>query len=155
MQFSTLFVAAALSALSLAAPVEKRTCTVQFPYGVTQVVIDKSAVANTQQTLPFTNIPSNAGGPCSLVAKFPAGYAVHTTNNAPVQVNVIDVDGPAPGAIVGSVNFVAPGAQDSFVTINSFACRPTMTYNLQIAGASGHVDFVEGNGAGVYMTYSC
>ncbi|KAK3387334.1 hypothetical protein B0H63DRAFT_469827 [Podospora didyma] len=68
------------------------------------------------------------------------------------QINVVALDGPAPGALVGTAIF----ASGSSATINSFACRSQMCYSLQIAdGKTGSVAFTETQGVGVTMTYDC
>jgi len=162
MQLTTLFLAALTGAsLSAAAPAaaaaaagahDKRACTRVFPIGTTSIHLAKSGGSNTAQNIGFS-IPANAGGPCSLVATFPAGYPIASTGNP--QVNVIDLNGPAAGSIVGTVTFASDPGAPTLRTINSFACRPDMQYRLTLAGTAGTVDFAVGNGAGVAMTYSC
>lgn len=63
------------------------------------------------------------------------------------QINVVALDGPAQGALVGTTTFAA-GVE---ATINSFACRRQACYSLQVAtdgGQQGSVAFVEEEGVG-------
>ncbi|KAK0643187.1 hypothetical protein B0T16DRAFT_331353 [Cercophora newfieldiana] len=95
-------------------------------------------------------IPSGAVGPCSLMLSLPAAAQVQ----GGAQIDVIDLDGPAQGAVVGTTQFVSGEA----TTINSFACREQMCYSLGISGGGqGSVQFMEGagQGVGVVMTYDC
>ncbi|KAK4455178.1 hypothetical protein QBC34DRAFT_433392 [Podospora aff. communis PSN243] len=95
-------------------------------------------------------IPSGAVGPCSLMLSLPAAAQVQ----GGAQIDVIALDGPAQGALVGTTQFVSGGA----ATINSFACREQMCYSLGISGGGqGAVQFMEGagTGVGVVMTYDC
>ncbi|KAK0613958.1 hypothetical protein B0T14DRAFT_291005 [Immersiella caudata] len=95
-------------------------------------------------------IPTDAVGPCSLMLSLPAAAQVQ----GGAQIDVIALDGPAQGALVGTTQFVNGGA----ATINSFACREQMCYSLGISnGGQGAVEFMEGAGAGVgvVMTYDC
>ncbi|KAK0706319.1 hypothetical protein B0T26DRAFT_627747, partial [Lasiosphaeria miniovina] len=71
-------------------------------------------------------IPSDAVGPCSLMLNLPAGVAQVSGS---VQVNVVALDGPSAGSLVGTTTF----ADGAVATINSFACRPQMCYSLEIA----------------------
>ncbi|KAK3327369.1 hypothetical protein B0T19DRAFT_161376 [Cercophora scortea] len=156
MHFSTLVLGALTSTLVAAAPAShtntKRACTVTFPTNTATIHLAKNPAINIFQDLAFT-VPTGAGGPCSLVATFPAGYPIAASGQT--QVNVFDVDGPAAGALVGTVTFASSATSPTFVTINSFACRPSMRYRLELAGQQGAVDFAEGGGAGVALTYNC
>ena len=151
MHFTALLATALTATLAAAAP-SKRSCTVSFPAGTSQVHLARNAAINIVTDLSFS-VPPGSGGPCSLVATFPAGFPIASSGQT--QVNVIDKDGPVAGAIVGTVTFASQPNAPTFVTINSFACRPTMSYTLQLAGTDGAVDFAEGNGAGVALTYNC
>ena len=81
----------------------------------------------------------------------------------PLSVNVYAVDGPAAGALVGSVRFADKDRQqdeERVVVVNSFACRERMVYRFELAGV-GEVGFVNGFDAGlgveggVEMVYGC
>ncbi len=67
-------------------------------------------------------------------------------------MNVFALDGPAPGALVGTAKLGAEHAweQDSerTVVINSFACRDEMQFRFELAGV-GEVGFVNGWDAGL------
>ncbi|KAK4451895.1 hypothetical protein QBC34DRAFT_45997 [Podospora aff. communis PSN243] len=153
MQLTTLLLTA-LPALALAAPSTKRDCTPIFPAGVSQVSLSKAAGSpSTTQTLSF-NIPPTSSGPCTLIATFPANFPIASSGNP--QVNVIDVNGPAAGAIVGTVTFSSETWGPKKTFINSFACRPNMQFKLMLATEDeGSVYFAEGNGAGVAVTAGC
>ncbi|OTB08974.1 hypothetical protein M426DRAFT_7006 [Hypoxylon sp. CI-4A] len=85
-------------------------------------------------------------GPCTLVAKFPAGYPITSTGSD--LVNVTALDGPAQGALVGALRFRADGTT---TVINSFVCADVMAYELAIAQGEGEVRFSEIQGAGLFM----
>lgn len=162
MQFSTVLVAALTSALASAVPTAKissSSCAVQYPTAVDFKAVDfpislslaKNAAVDITADLSF-EIPPAAVGPCSLVVELPANYPILTSGDS--QVNVKAVNGPAPGALVGTYTFVqSPDA--IFVTIDSFACRPTFEFVLEIAGAEGALSLTEIEGAGIFMTYDC
>ncbi|KAH6641615.1 hypothetical protein F5144DRAFT_139970 [Chaetomium tenue] len=97
---------------------------------------------------PGTSLP----GPCTLRAVFPPHWAITDSSvqagGPPLAVNVYAVDGPAAGALVGTSRFAAEagsgaGAAERVVVVNSFACRPRMTYRFELAG-TGQVAFVNG-----------
>ncbi|EON95599.1 hypothetical protein UCRPA7_8913 [Phaeoacremonium minimum UCRPA7] len=155
MQFTTIV----LSVLSAAAAVsaapaqqQKRACEVKYPNALGFPInfhISKDATSNVPNDISFT-IPANARGPCSLVYQFPVGTPITTTGNP--ALNIKALDGPATGSIVGTATFVADG---QLHTINSFACRTTMGFELSIAGEAGSVNFSEVQGTGLWMTYNC
>lgn len=126
----------------------KRSCAVQYP----RLRSDPSKPLPYSISLrPGANplgigftIPDSAAGPCSLMLSLPASV------QGVARVNVVALDGPAPGALVGTTTFTAGGQ----ATINSFACRPQMCYSLQVTGDQA-VGFQEGGGWGVVMTYDC
>lgn len=126
----------------------KRSCALQHP----QLRTDPSkplpySISLTPGANPLDigfTIPDGAAGPCSLMLSLPASV------QGAAQVNVVALDGPAPGALVGTTTFAAGGQ----ATINSFACRPQMCYSLQVTGDQA-VGFQEGGGWGVVMTYDC
>ncbi|KAK3296885.1 uncharacterized protein B0H64DRAFT_440378 [Chaetomium fimeti] len=118
----------------------------------------------TTQTLTFTlPVPDNTpadinnntplpGGPCTLRAVFPPHWEVIDTSaqagGAPLAVDVYAVDGPAAGALVGTVSFAVDAGGDDMgrervVVVNSFACRERMAYRFELAGV-GEVGFVNG-----------
>ena len=103
-------------------------------------------------SLPSPN-PSPIPGPCTLRAVFPPHWEVTDTSiqsgGAPLAVNVYAVDGPAAGALVGTVRFAAADKGDGsagrerVVVVNSFACRARMVYRFELVGV-GEVGFVNG-----------
>ncbi|KXX73680.1 hypothetical protein MMYC01_209731 [Madurella mycetomatis] len=120
----------------------------------------------TTQTITFA-LPREAlagGGPCALRARFPTHWEVYDSSveagGPPLAVDIFDVDGPAAGALVGSVRFAALEVGGAAATINSFACRETMTYRFELAGV-GEVGFVNGEDTGlgvdggVEMVWGC
>jgi hypothetical protein len=127
-----------------------RSCSVQYP----------ELRSNRNQSMPYSvdinsskgveigfTIPDDAVGPCSLMLEMPSGADI----SGSAQVNVFALDGPAPGALVGTTTF----ASGSWATINSFACRPQMCYSLKIASGDSTLQFMEQEGMGVVMTYNC
>ncbi|KAK0627151.1 hypothetical protein B0T14DRAFT_407375, partial [Immersiella caudata] len=99
-------------------------------------------------------IPPGSSGPCTLIATFPANFPISSSGNA--QVNVIDVNGPVAGAIVGTVTFSSETWGPKKTFINSFGCRPNMQFELELATeGAGSVSFANGNGAGVAITAGC
>ncbi|KAH6652904.1 hypothetical protein BKA67DRAFT_659563 [Truncatella angustata] len=103
---------------------------------------------------PFASflIPPNSVGPCTLVAKFPAGYPVSTAGNP--LVDFVDVNGPAAGSVVGTAHLQSSPTQATKTFINSFACRDVMAYQLKLApqeGSNEWVAFQEIQGVGLFM----
>ncbi|KAI1140538.1 hypothetical protein F5Y05DRAFT_321059 [Hypoxylon sp. FL0543] len=138
MRFTTIaatVIAAAASAS--AACLEQAPSALGFP-------INFDITPSRPNTISF-QIPPNSAGPCQLVAKFPDGYPITSTGSD--LVNVVALDGPAQGALVGSLRF-RPGTK---TFVNSFACRDVMTYELEIAQGTGEVKFSEVQGAGLFM----
>ncbi|KAI2638788.1 hypothetical protein GGS26DRAFT_587556 [Hypomontagnella submonticulosa] len=127
----------AAAASASAACLEQAPSTIGFPINFD--------ITTTRTDAMSFQIPPNSVGPCQLIAKFPAGYPMTSTGSD--LVNVRALDGPAPGALVGSLRF-RPGTK---VFINSFACRPVMSYELSIAQGEGEVKFQEIAGAGLFM----
>jgi hypothetical protein len=151
MQFASIILyTLSAAALGAATPVDVKesrggTC-LQYPpaYGNYQI---------TQTVKPVLTFypPAGSPGPCSLVAKFPAGYA-GISNTGYSLVNVFSIGGPAPGALVGTLRFRSSPSEPTYVTVNSFSCRQTMSYRLEIAdGNVGSVAFSEVPGAGLFM----
>ncbi|KAK0634321.1 hypothetical protein B0T17DRAFT_566781 [Bombardia bombarda] len=142
-------------------PKTKRTCAgTQYPVlraNPSQALPYTLAIASGQSTEVGFTIPEDAVGPCSLVVSLPTGAAQITGSG--VQVNVIALDGPTPGALVGTTTFGGGGGGAVGATINSFACRAQMCYGLEIASDDGQggksVAFVEAAGEGISMTYDC
>ncbi|KAI1778176.1 hypothetical protein F4818DRAFT_288464 [Hypoxylon cercidicola] len=137
MQFFTTAAALALAATATAACLEQPPSALGFP-------INYDITPSRSDAVSF-QIPAGAGGPCTLVAKFPAGYPIVSTGAD--LVNVTALDGPAPGALVGALRFRA----GTTTVINSFACRDVMAYELAIAQGDGEVKFSEVQGAGLFM----
>ncbi|KAK4222918.1 hypothetical protein QBC38DRAFT_488799 [Podospora fimiseda] len=71
------------------------------------------------------------------------------------KINLYDLDGPTPGALVGTTEFAA----GSKATINSFACREQMCFRMEVADESEgkEVDWEElgGVGGGLRLDYGC
>lgn len=135
--------------ITLAATLPRRACTTLLSPLPISLSKPTASSPSTSQTLVFSP-PASAPGPCTLLATFPAGYPISSSGAA--QVNVVAVDGPAAGSLVGTVTFAAGERQ----TINSFACRGEMTFRLEMAGpGSGSVQFAQGEEAGVVLTYGC
>ncbi|KAI1400063.1 hypothetical protein F4819DRAFT_509669 [Hypoxylon fuscum] len=126
-----------LAASASAACLEQAPSAIGFPINF-DITPERSDAVSFQ-------IPPNSVGPCTLVAKFPAGYPITSTGSD--LVNVAAVDGPAPGALVGALRFRA----GTTVVVNSFACRDVMSYELSIAQGDGEVKFSEIQGAGLFM----
>ncbi|KAK3683394.1 hypothetical protein B0T22DRAFT_246810 [Podospora appendiculata] len=126
----------------------KRTCSVQYPAlrtSPTQPIPYSIDISSSQSVDVGFTMPDDATGPCSLMLSLPEQIS------GCAQVNVVALDGPAQGSLVGTTTFAA----GSSATINSFACRPQMCYQLQIASGDGSVQFVESQGVGLTMTYDC
>ncbi|KAI4862054.1 hypothetical protein F4820DRAFT_38220 [Hypoxylon rubiginosum] len=141
MQFAT---AATLIALAATSSVSA-TCLEQAPSAL-GFPINYDITPSRSDAVSF-QIPPNSAGPCQLVAKFPAGYPVFSVGDD--LVNVTALDGPAPGALVGSLRFRA----GTTTVINSFGCRDVMAYELALANpdGNGEVSFSEIQGAGLFM----
>ncbi|KAK1770948.1 hypothetical protein QBC33DRAFT_511752 [Phialemonium atrogriseum] len=157
MQLPITILAALTAALSATAtPLAKRACQTTYPVAGLPLPISVSRTATPPSSQPATvsfSIPAGARGPCSLVLAFPAGYPVATTGSS--QVDVVALDGPAAGAVVGTVALASLPGEAIVRTVNSFSCRPELSFRLQIAGAEGSVAFTEVEGAGLFVTYDC
>ncbi|ORY55284.1 uncharacterized protein BCR38DRAFT_415010 [Pseudomassariella vexata] len=136
MHFSTLTLSAlaALSAVT-ASPssrsLTQRSCLEQQPATIGFPI--NYNVSSTRADAVTFQLPPNSVGPCTLVAKFPAGYAVPHSEVGNPLVNVIDINGPVQGSVVGSLRFASFADRDSLVYINSFQCRDVMEYELELA----------------------
>ena len=117
---------------------------------------------NKTETLTFT-LPTPASslqGPCTLRAIFPQHWEVldsqlqASSANQPLAVNVYAIDGPAPGALVGTSRFGGSWEEDRTVWINSFACRDEMKFRFELAG-EGEVSFATGGEGGLEVTWGC
>ncbi|GAB1315043.1 hypothetical protein MFIFM68171_05253 [Madurella fahalii] len=160
---------AAVALPTLNPPINNRdTCQRTFPTSTRSINLlnrpDLQLAAT--QTIRFA-LPREAlagSGPCALRARFPAHWEVYDSSveagGAPLAVDIFDVDGPAAGALVGSVRFAAVEVGGAAATINSFACRESMAYRLVLAGV-GEVGFVNGEDrglgldGGVEMVWGC
>lgn len=149
----TFFVAIASALTATATPItSKRTCNVTPPTGPLPRTIAVSKVSSPPSSSPAEvsfAIPDNVVGPCSLTVKFPAGYPISQTGQS--QLNFIALDGPATGSIVGTATLTPGGS----ATINSFSCRPSIGFRLEIAGEQGSVRYKQTTSAGLFMTYNC
>ncbi|KAI1443514.1 hypothetical protein F5Y02DRAFT_420002 [Annulohypoxylon stygium] len=119
------------------------TCLVQAPSAI-GFPINYDITPERSDAVSF-QIPPNSVGPCALIATFPADYPITSTGSD--LVNVTALDGPVAGSLVGALRFRA----GTTVTINSFACRDVMSYELAIAQGEGEVKFSEVQGAGLFM----
>ncbi|KAH8645477.1 hypothetical protein BX600DRAFT_519489 [Xylariales sp. PMI_506] len=155
MQFSTLFVAAlsaatAVSARSTASS-RRQTCFVvspdEYDFSVSQGYGDE---------LEF-DIGAVSAGPCSLIARFSAGFPLYESGSA--QLNVFSGEGSnAPGALVGTVGpfaLAADGtvAQDVYTTVNSFVCSDVLSFTFEIASEdqAGSVSFTSDDYNGFFI----
>ncbi|KAI1462580.1 hypothetical protein F4805DRAFT_452407 [Annulohypoxylon moriforme] len=139
MRFSTL----AAPLLTALATRVSATCLTQAPSAI-GFPINYDITPSRSDFLSF-QIPPNSVGPCTLIATFPADYPITSTGSD--LVNVTAIDGPAPDSLVGALRFRA----GTTTTINSFACRDVMTFELAIAQGVGEVAFSEVQGAGLFM----
>ena len=121
MQFTT-FVLAALASVSTvsARAVENQpraTVTVGLPNGDFNIRKDLAAGINVTSVQAFpVGLPATE---CTLFWQFQPGFPVSRTGAS--QVNVFDVNGNAPGALVGTFSVSdLDGAQH---VINTFQCR--------------------------------
>ncbi|GFF49057.1 conserved hypothetical protein [Aspergillus udagawae] len=118
------------------------------------------------------NVTAGSWG-CSLSYSFPAGTPI-TTSGAAAPVEIFAVNGPlsrsprgidvswaycpAAGAMVGSTTFESDPNQAKTRFVNSFSCSDKMTYRLSIAGwykQATSVEFAQGPGVGLRMSYNC
>lgn len=158
MQFSTLLLTAVASALTVsAAPAEstKRTCTTVWPTATGNFVLEKKGATIPTQDLDF-HIPAGAVGPCTLVLSFPKGKGLD--NSGDVRSNVYErlVDQNFKiGSLVGTVDLKGSADQDTFRVINSFACKPVLSYQFRLEGGDGKTAFYQEPGTGIAMTYGC
>lgn len=133
--------------------------------GFTLPVPDSDVNANTNYnsdtTNPnSTNLTPRDTGPCTLLLDLssPSCQVTGTTPPLSASINIYALDGPAPGALVGTTR-LADAVQRS-VTVNSFACRAQMCFRLEVAdygdgsggtgdGQQEQVGWVQGQGEGM------
>ncbi|RLL97214.1 hypothetical protein CFD26_106591 [Aspergillus turcosus] len=134
-------------------------------------ISQQASSTNIEDMFIEFSVPAGSWG-CTLSYSFPAGTPVSTSGPAPVEIFAvngplsrsprgIDVSWaycPAPGALVGSTTFESDPNQARTRVINSFSCANTMTYRLSIAGwytQATSVEFAQGPGVGLRMSYNC
>lgn len=159
MHSSTLLLtlAAALSATAYPASdvigrtgLSKRACTTVYPHlrvAPTLALPYDIAINGTKGVEIGFTIPESAVGSCNLMVRLPQGGGI----SGSAQINVVALDGPAPGSLVATTDF-GPGVA---ATINSFACRPQMCYSFRVASGQEVLHFTESEGSGLYMTFGC
>ena len=73
-------------------------------------------VRQVYQVVAFTDIPSNARGPCELKLGFPAGYPIYVEGGSAPQMNVYTLFSSSPNSISASNqwswNLLANGGMD-------------------------------------------
>ncbi|KAK7751809.1 hypothetical protein SLS62_006295 [Diatrype stigma] len=155
MQFTT-FVLAALagSSITSARALARRTVTttVGLPNADFHIRTDPAAgvEATSVQAFPV-DLPATE---CTLFSLFQPGFVVDQTQNGvpkPVQINVFDVDGNAPGALVGTFTINKDGRPHD---INSFQCRDPLTVRFEVAadnGLPGSVSFYADGQNGIFL----
>lgn len=143
-----LTIAAPSPTLSVLAP---RACQTAYPqsigFPINYSISQSAGGTDKQDNFVSFSIPDGSYG-CSLRADFPPDYPITKSGNS--QVYVFDT---ATNSHVGTVEFVSPMA----TTINSFACKPSLSYRLSIGSATeaGSVAFAGTQDAGLTMTYNC
>ncbi|OCK82943.1 hypothetical protein K432DRAFT_379970 [Lepidopterella palustris CBS 459.81] len=166
MQYLTLASAILSSALLVsAAPtgsesnLTPRSCSTAYPesigFPINYVISqDAGAVNKRDDAISFNNIPEGSYG-CTLEVDFPAGYPITSSGNA--QVYVFAEDGPSAGSQVGTVNFASSPVAPFKYVINSFTCRPSMSFRMSIGSTTdaGSVAFADTKDAGITMKYNC
>ncbi len=131
---------------------------------------DTGATNKNDMLIEFA-VPAGSYG-CQLETYFPPGYPITKSGRQDVYIystdrpvtrspRGIDVSwaySPAPVSQVGSTKFESDPTTPIRKVINSFSCQAKMTYRLSIGrdwSDAGNVEFVQGNGAGLRMTYNC
>lgn len=168
-----------------AAPLEKRACQTATPviarveearpvesYLPGFIVSQDAGRTNRKDAFAEFTIPDGSYG-CQLEAYFPASYPIQSAGKAQVYVYSTDkpltysglgrVDvswaySPAPVSHVGTVVFRSSPSGPTRVVINSFQCKPKMTYRFKMSvddAAASSVSFDQNAGAGLRMLYNC
>ncbi|KAK0739881.1 hypothetical protein B0T21DRAFT_347141 [Apiosordaria backusii] len=166
MQFSTLLITlSAAVGLTLAAPTAHSTCR-RVQADATLLNVTNHPLLNVYQPQVISfSVPLKTvrRGPCALVADFPAGYSILDSSvqqgGPTLPINVIDVDGPAPGNSIGNIHFPSTvpdqkTKEAAKLTINSFRCREEMTFRFEVAG-DGQVMFMTNGNYGLFMEFDC
>lgn len=144
MQFTTFVLAALASTTPFAsaapAPHSQRrtatTTTVGLPNRSFSISADPASGAAVKSVQAFpVALPAHE---CTLFWQFQPGFPVaqsRSPSGQRPQINVFDVNGNAPGALVGTFTI---GKQDGLPhTINTFQCRDPLTVRFEIATDSG------------------
>ncbi|KAK4207989.1 hypothetical protein QBC37DRAFT_432636 [Rhypophila decipiens] len=156
MQLPTILVTL-LAGSAFAAPASKssspRQCSTIWPNETGNFVLSKSGPQLPTQDISF-NVPENSVGPCTLVLSFPKGKGTHVSGD--VRASVYEHTGSLStdiGSLVGTVELKGSETEDTFRYINSFACKPLMSYKFRLDGErDGRVEFFQGEGQGIAMT---
>ena len=153
MQLTTFVLAALASASAVAArAVENQprsTVTVGLPNPDFNIRKDRGAGVNVASVQAFpVGLPATE---CTLFWQFQPGFPISQSGAS--QINVIDVNGNAPGSIVGTFTVNNDGAQH---TINTFQCRNPLTVRFEIASNEqpGSVSFHANQANGIFLRYN-
>lgn len=113
------------------------------------IVKDLTQDINVKERQQYA-VPHPAGAPCSLIASFEAGFQ-GIEQSGETLIDVYAIDGPAPGALVGSFRIDPVNGQKT--TINSFACRDVLTFDFEISSDErpGDVAFTADVHNGIFL----
>ncbi|KAI4598090.1 hypothetical protein KJ359_003899 [Pestalotiopsis sp. 9143b] len=92
------------------------------------------------------------GGPCTLVAKFPANYPIASSGDD--LVNVVAASGADDGAGGGVLRFVSAPNAPTFTVVGTFECDRVMDYQLELVDQgteANWVSFEQDEDAGLFL----
>lgn len=179
---SSIFASTILAAPGANVNLSTRTCSAASPiiarvgqarpdafYRPEFIISQDEGAINKQDVFIEFDIPPGSYG-CQLEVQFPADFLIHasgqtqvdlysTEENLPRSPRGIFVSwfkSPAPVSQVATVKF--EDGPTNKKALNSFVCKPRMTFRLSIAKdqtAAGSVAFEHTAGVGLTMKYNC
>lgn len=179
---SSIFASTILAAPGANAILSTRTCSAASPliarvsqaqpeafYLPEFIVSQEAGATNKQDVFIEFDIPSGSYG-CQLEVQFPADYPIQASGQTQVYVYSTDENlpryprgiyvswnrAPAPVSQVATVKFEDGPTYKK--VLNSFVCKPRMTFRLSIAKDqtdAGSVAFAQTAGVGLRMAYNC
>lgn len=178
------FASTILAAPGANANLSPRTCSAASPiiarvgqarptefYRPEFIVSQEAGGINKQDVFIEYEIPPGSYG-CQLEVQFPADFPIHASGQA-TQVYLYSTDENLPRSPSGGISvswFKSPAPVSHVATVkfedgptnkkvlNSFVCKPRMTFRLSIAQdqkAAGSVAFEPTAGVGLTMKYNC
>ncbi|ETS81626.1 hypothetical protein PFICI_06628 [Pestalotiopsis fici W106-1] len=141
--------ATATAAAMVSSGKQRRSCYERAP---SVIQMDLNVTIVFSPVLYFDVPRGELRGPCTLVAKFPAGYPISSSGDD--LVNVVAASGEHDGAVVGVLRFVSAPNVPTVTVVGTFECDGVMDYQLEIADSATEanwVSFEQDEDAGLFL----